>query len=326
MSGQENGLTLGGLAEKLGTLTERLGGLERENERMRSENAGLRQKVAALTGSGKGEVVVVEAAPGFEGPVSRRALFGKAGAAAVAAVAAGTLLNTRQAKADHGGPGIFVDFVVAHTDGGGSAIFGDAPNATGVEGNGRTGVVGDGKIGVHGITGTTGNGAVYGQHTGTSGFGVVGDGKSTAGAGVFGRNSVGHGVRGDGSIGVVGNSSTANSFGVYGRHFGANGYGVRGDGKGSGAGVLGRNSSVNSVGVQGEGTAIGVKGVGSTGYGGHFSGATAQVKLLPHSNTGRPTTGTHQMGELFLDSAAALFVCTASGTPGTWRRVTTTAA
>ncbi|MEJ7655126.1 MAG: hypothetical protein WKH64_18215 [Chloroflexia bacterium] len=40
---------------------------------------------------------------------------------------------------------------------------------------------------------------------------------------------------------------------------------------------------------------------------------------------GKPTTGAHLIGELFLDRAAALWICTASGTPGTWRRVTTTA-
>jgi hypothetical protein len=94
----------------------------------------------------------------------------------------------------------------------------------------------------------------------------------------------------------------------------------------NGAGVLGQNNVSGGIGVKGQGNVIGVKGESTNGYGGHFSGAIAQVKLLPKSNAGRPTTGAHQQGELFLDKSAALFVCTASGTPGTWRRVTTTAA
>ena len=49
--------------------------------------------------------------PAFEGRVSRRALLSKAGAAAVAAVAAGTLLNPREARASH----YSTDFIGANT-------------------------------------------------------------------------------------------------------------------------------------------------------------------------------------------------------------------
>lgn len=37
--------------------------------------------------------------------------------------------------------------------------------------------------------------------------------------------------------------------------------------------------------------------------------------------TGAPTSGSHQRGEMYVDGAGSLFVCTASGTPGTWRQV-----
>ena len=97
MGAQEegNGLSLEGLAQRLKTL-------ELENERMRSENAELRDEVSALRSSGTrgGEMAVLrgsdtsrtgEAASKFAGRVSRRSLLSKAGAAAVAAVAAGTL-------------------------------------------------------------------------------------------------------------------------------------------------------------------------------------------------------------------------------------------
>jgi hypothetical protein len=101
-------------------------------------------------------------------------------------------------------------------------------------------------------------------------------------------------------------------------------FGIVGDGTGAaGAGILGRNSG--GSGVQGEG-GNGVHGKATSGYGGLFEGGKAQLKIAPKGTAGRPTTGAHSKGELYMDSAAALFVCTASGTPGKWRRVTTTAA
>ena len=72
----------------------------------------------------------------------------------------------------------------------------------------------------------------------------------------------------------------------------------------SGAGVVGRNRS---------------------GYGGQFEGGKAQLFLKPGGTAGKPTTGAHLKGELYMDSAARLFVCVADGTPGTWKRVDTTA-
>jgi hypothetical protein len=113
------------------------------------------------------------------------------------------------------------------------------------------------------------------------------------------------GVRGEGGTGVWGRSEKNGYSGVYGQHTGS-GFGVVGDGRGSGrAGVLGRNS---------------------TGYGGTFQGGQAQLKLEPGKSAGKPTTGAHTKGELYMDSEATLFVCTASASPGTWRRLTTTAA
>jgi GH25 family lysozyme M1 (1,4-beta-N-acetylmuramidase) len=104
MSAQEGDkLNLEGLAQRL----EALG---RKNEQICSENAELRDEVSALRGSGtrRGEVPALrgsdrrqdkEVASEFERRVSRRAFLSKAGAAAVAALAAGTLLNQREAQA-----------------------------------------------------------------------------------------------------------------------------------------------------------------------------------------------------------------------------------
>lgn len=59
-------------------------------------------------------------------------------------------------------------------------------------------------------------------------------------------------------------------------------------------------------------------------YGGKFSGSRAQLRLVPAGSAGSPG-GAHAKGEIYMDSAGALFVCTRGGTPGTWRKVSTTA-
>src|SRR5215213_5149977 len=100
----------GGDRLSLEGLAQRLEALGRENEQMRAENAELRGEASALRGSGtrRGEVPAPrgsdrrpdkEVASEFEGRVSRRAFLSKAMAAAVAALAAGTLLSQREAKA-----------------------------------------------------------------------------------------------------------------------------------------------------------------------------------------------------------------------------------
>jgi hypothetical protein len=379
MSAEDSGLTLEGLAQ-------RLEALERENERMRSENDALQSKVATLEASGapptEDEQSASEWSPS-DGQVSRKWLLGKAGTAAVAAMAAGTLLNPREAKAHYQDDYFSSDLIECHAlnaisghegsfavrgrtssaaasavdgtnfdsgpgvtgenNGTGPAVEGtaNASGGTGVKGTGRYGVWGEsnqagfygvfgrntnadgagvrgtGDTGAWGSSSRSGFSGVYGQHT-DSGFGVVGDGGGAGRAGVLGRNPDGTGVRGEGSnqaevagvrglgkTGVWGSTGVSGYSGVYGEHTGSSGFGVVGDGKGSGrAGVLGRNPG---------------------GYGGQFDGGLAQLKLNPKGTAGKPTSGAHTKGEIYLDSAANLFVCTASGTPGTWSRVRTVA-
>jgi hypothetical protein len=68
------------------------------------------------------------------------------------------------------------------------------------------------------------------------------------------------------------------------------------------------------------------KGAGGAGYGGSFVGGQAQIRLVPRSTTGKPTAGAHKVGELYLDKVGGLYICTVAGTPGTWRKVSTTLA
>jgi hypothetical protein len=389
MSGQDNGLSLEDLAQRLETLEQ--------------ENSELRGEVAELKGSDKGRAVEEPASNYEKRRVSRSWLLRNAGAAAVGTMAAGALLarDASVAKADHFAPGISVDYVITHLETAGlTAVLGNAPNGEGVVGLGKTnGVRGEGQAGVVGKSSTTGWEGVYGQHTGSgygvvgdgrgadfagvlgrntlsggagvrgeatgsTGSGVVGDGKGKDGigiafAGVLGRNSTGHGVRGEGETGVFGKSSTDGFSGVRGQNT-LSGYGVVGDGSGADfAGVLGRNFVGAGAGVQGEGATgvfgktsatgfsgvrgqntgsgfgvvgdgrgnnvAGVLGRNPSGYGGQFDGGLAQLKLNPKGTAGKPTSGAHTKGEIYLDSAGTLFVCTANGTPGTWRKVTTTA-
>ena len=285
MGAEDNGLSLEGLAQ-------RLEALERENTELRNE-------VSALRGSDTHQSEEGKAAPEFEGQVSRRTLLSKAGAAAVAAMAAGTLMYPRQAKADHWDPGISVNFVDTHE----VIITKVAPG--------------------HALSASSNDGftaTLLGSNSYSRGTAVVG----RAWTGVFGNSAQeggtgypdGVGVRGiakDGT-GVWGSSSKTGYSGVYGQHTGTAGYGVVGDGTGStGAGVFGRNP--NGPGVEAR----------DSRYGGKFAGSRAQLLLVPKGTAGKPS-GAHTKGELYMDSAAALFVCTASGTPGTWRKVTTTAA
>jgi hypothetical protein len=110
-------------------------------------------------------------------------------------------------------------------------------------------------------------------------------------------------------------------FGRNGQHDGAQpsgGFGVVGDGIGAGrAGVLGRNPHASGSGVRGQST---------NGYGWQFDGGKAQLRIVPKTTVGKPTTGAQTKGEIYMDSAGTLFVCTANGTPGTWRRFQTIAA
>ena len=48
------------------------------------------------------------------------------------------------------------------------------------------------------------------------------------------------------------------------------------------------------------------------------------MRLVPHAGTGPPTTGTHQIGELYTDLhslASDVYFCSLGGTPGTWTKL-----
>jgi hypothetical protein len=131
---------------------------------------------------------------------------------------------------------------------------------------------------------------------------------TTAGAyGMYATSSKGHGVFGaaDTGNGVHGNSN--GGFGVLGQSVSNTGVGATST---FGDAVFGTSFSGR-----------GVAGVSSTGIGGAFAGGRAPLSLGLGVGVGAPTSNTHNPGELYLDSAATLWVCTLSGTPGTWVRL-----
>jgi hypothetical protein len=201
----------------------------------------------------------------------------------------------------------------------GPGVVGDAagPDNAGVLGRNSTG---------HGVR-SEGQIGVVGTSSSATGFGVVGDATGQDVAGVRGHNSAGAGVRGEGQIGVVGDGVGQDMAGVVGRNI--FGEGVRGEGRLGVVGIhLGDETGIGGVfraGVRGSSSSgPGVLGEGK--YGGEFQGTSAQLRLLPGASAGRPTTGDHFIGEIYMDSAATLFVCVANGSPGTWVKVLTAAA
>jgi hypothetical protein len=138
---------------------------------------------------------------------------------------------------------------------------------------------------------------------------------TNVGPSVLGENTFGGiGVYGKGLYGIQGESKGATGQDVHGINSTA-GDGVLGDSQG-GAAIRGRSFGPTGVGVHGEHF--------DSGYGGQFKGGRAQLRLVPSSRTGSPG-GPHSKGEVYMDSNAALFVCVKGGTPGRWRKISTTA-
>ncbi|MCB0995617.1 MAG: hypothetical protein KDB21_11035 [Acidimicrobiales bacterium] len=67
------------------------------------------------------------------------------------------------------------------------------------------------------------------------------------------------------------------------------------------------------------GNGNGVAAVSTGGRGLLASGSLAQLRLLPAGSPGAPTTGAHELGDLYLDADGTLLLCVEAGTPGTFR-------
>jgi len=303
-------------------LIARVDALERQNDTIGKQNAALVAEISTLREPGNATVATRKVAPPES--LNRRQVLQRGLHVAAASVAAGVVFQqtTPDAAASHSTDLINAGAVVAHY------IEGVAEDDhSGVLG--RTGSTGAENAGVVGI-----NTATLGQGSGVLGIGETGVRGTGTTVGVYGR----------GGYGLYGNSTSLSSPAVFGTHYPVNGPpvagpGVVGFGYGSSAedaGVIGQNIT-GGVGVRGEGktgvhgiasggTSQGVLGEGGSGYGGQFKETRAQLRLTPTGRIGKPTTGTHQIGEVYLDKLGAIYICMSTGTPGTWRKVNTTAA
>ncbi|MCB0999666.1 MAG: hypothetical protein R2713_18840 [Ilumatobacteraceae bacterium] len=132
---------------------------------------------------------------------------------------------------------------------------------------------------------------------------------TTAGAGsrtasIYGTSNASSGV------GVLGSASGSSGRGVYGRSSGSSGVGVYGEHNSastSGNGVFG--TSNRGVGVVGSGSTFDVQASGS-----------GRV-LLSANGVANPPAAASTVGTIAKDSAGNMWVCVASGNPGTWRKV-----
>ncbi len=176
-------------------------------------------------------------------------------------------------------------------------------NGFSVSGNGviGTSTSNDGVVGISSVEIKSG---VFGDNTNLTGtaFGVSGRSQSPLGAGVNGFSVSGIGVKGTSTSnhGVVGLSSVGHKSGVFGHN------------------TQPTDAAFGVSGISDSADGAGVGGSSESGYGGQFHGARAPLRLLPAATSGSPTTGEHQIGELFIDGNGDLFLCKGNGTPGTW--------
>jgi hypothetical protein len=80
-----------------------------------------------------------------------------------------------------------------------------------------------------------------------------------------------------------------------------------------------KSSGFGSIGLGlGDATTHGVFAASSAGYGLFASGGLAPIRIQPANTPGAPASGTHAVGELYVDSNGVFWGCSAGGTPGDW--------
>jgi hypothetical protein len=291
--------------EVLGRVMQRLAALEAKNESLERDNRALEAEMRDLRdevtpGSPNGRRLVLprrrddtarEGSDQGDGHVSRRGVF-KLGGAALGGAALGvgaSALGAGPAAAD--GPSVLL--------GNGGAGAGNNAGANQTSITAAPGAVAS----VNVLNTSSGGSGLYGQAGAASGLtvagAVIGDTNSDSVDGVVGATS-----SGSGRAGVRGILRAPSAAGV-GSHGGG---AVVGDSK-FGSGVIGTSDDTGIVAIGGV-------------YGLAARGGYAPLLLEPNLQVhGAPTTGSHEIGEIFTDANGALFQCVGFGTPGTWVRV-----
>ncbi len=302
------------LAQILADLQE----LKRENAQLRADVTALQARQSARPAPAE-QSLHAGHAPGRQEEASRpsrRGILRAAVGVAAAAAGAGALVEagTGTALADNYGT-----FSTTTTSAPAVAVSALGSGTYGVQ------AVTDAGYAVYGYTTAATGYAIYGVNS-YGGFAIAAEGSNGGGGlsavtdyaiGVSGRaTTTGIGVYAFSSGGEALFAEGGSSYGAYVTN-GSSLATVTGTNSGSGVGVLGQGV----YGLLGKGSSVGVVGTSSHGIGGYFQGLEAALHLVPTALAGAPTSGAHSKGDLILDSGAVLYVCTASGTPGTWQKV-----
>jgi hypothetical protein len=300
-------------------------------EEMRLEmRAELHRMQAATPGIPSGAQVATSAATSES---SRRQMLRRGGLAVGAGLAAATVISRPVAAA--GVDPVEKDVINLTTSTTGvqssgtdiDAVLGIATAASGANWGVRGDSDSDEGVGVGGqALSTTGEtSGVLGITQSPDGVGVLGLAEATNGIapGVYGFSASPDGV---GVQGEVNTSDLRPGFpigGMVGTDDGQFGRGVVGDTRGAEAtGVLGSCNAPAAHGVWGNAKAgTGVKATSADGVGGSFAGTTAALLLTPTGSAPTTLSNTHAAGEIYLDTSNDLWLCTASGTPGTWAQL-----
>ena len=113
-----------------------------------------------------------------------------------------------------------------------------------------------------------------------------------------------------------GDETTANNT-ILNNNFNSAGAALLGVASGNGnqgIGIIGWSKKALGTGV------VGFTG-GAGAYGGEFFGGLAEVRLRPGGAAPITLTNAHQVGEMYEDQDGTLWICTAAGSPGTWREI-----
>jgi hypothetical protein len=275
-----------------------------EIDLLRAELAELRKEVATLQARPPVQAASTTLQEtDADAPASnRRGFLRLAGAAAVGATAVAVAGTSQQAAAATGGPVLIGQSNSASAVNDTTRLF--SPSATALDDQtflvqnfslGSLTPPSDHRVAVAGMT--SGADTVTSFRTGV--YGRTSAPASVGGQGVFGS-----------SEGPDNPFASGFSFGVVGTG-GTDGYGV---------------FAYSPVGA----AAVGVLGRADEGFGviaSSFTGVSLYVRnggrvLQDLRATGAPASGAFTIGEMIRDGVGDMYICTASGTPGTWRKVT----
>lgn len=279
---------------------------------LRAELVSLREEVSRLqaaaegVGAAKDGDPVAEVVAITEAPTNRRGFFKMAGAAAAGAVVASTVAGAQPAAAATNG----------------TMLIGVGNAPTGVDDTTTITVPGTTELSdtlLRANNFSNGSAIVLPTNHAIAVAGTT-SGQSTLNrfmTGVYGRTISGATNEADAGQGVFGSTGGAEN------PFTASRVGVCGSSDGGGfGGVFFNDEATTSTGVIGRANlGTGVIAASTNGLSLYVRGG-GRIQQDLRGTAGPPASGAFSVGEQIRDSLGDLYICTAGGSPGTWRKVT----